>query len=366
MAKNITYLLGAGASFNALPLVEDIPRRLEGFSYAFHINNFDHTIKHQQKSNIAEQHLFRFKTIDEQKIEFEKIKNFHRDILWLKDESRNHTSIDTFAKKLYLQENTSDLKKLKYILSCFFIYEQTYYFDNRYDSFFASILESLTEIPNNLKVLSWNCDSQLEIAFSRFSNTTIKESREILNIFSKGNKVDSSKTNLVDELNIFKINGTTSILDKESKNYNLILDYNIDKVKLVSSFLEIYGSRTLFSTHEPNMSFAWENFYEELKFYSNLRDSIVNTDILIVIGYSFPFFNRKIDKFILDSMDNLKKIYVQDPYNAEEVIEKIKELKPWQEQASSFNGSSLETTTVNKIQFKPIKFDKQFFIPIEF
>ena len=72
----------------------------------------------------------------------------------------------------------------------------------------------------------------------------------------------------------------------------------------------------------------WENFNQELKFYSDLRNSVEKTDILIVIGYSFPFFNRKIDKFILDSMDNLKKIYVQDPENANDIIEKIESLPP--------------------------------------
>lgn len=366
MAKNITYLLGAGASFEALPIVEQISDRLSVFADDFYVYNFEEIIKNGQQARIAEKHLFRFNSLDEQKVEYEKIKNFHRDIIWLKEESSNQTSIDAFAKKLYLQNSEEDLKKLKYILSCFFIYEQTFKFDKRYDSFFASILESLSEIPSNLKVLSWNYDSQLEIAFSNFSNTSIEKSRDVLNIFSKGNKIDSSKTGLNSRFNVFKINGTTSIKNEENENHDLIQDYTIDKTRLVSSFLEIYSSRTLFSSHEPNMSFAWENFNEELKFYSNLRNSVENTDILVVIGYSFPFFNRKIDKFILDSMDNLKKIYVQDPNNAEDIIEKVKELTPWQEQASFFDGAELKITTEDKIKFKSIKSPSQFFIPIEF
>ncbi|MDB2462896.1 hypothetical protein N9W61_02200 [Algibacter sp.] len=106
------------------------------------------------------------------------------------------------------------------------------------------------------------------------------------------------------------------------------------------------------------MSFAWENFGKELKFYSDLRDSIENTDILIVIGYSFPFFNRKIDKFILDSMDGLEKIYVQDPENSSDIIEKIKGLIP--EKITQHDGYMGPIIYESKI------FTDQFFIPIEF
>ena len=35
---------------------------------------------------------------------------------------------------------------------------------------------------------------------------------------------------------------------------------------------------------------------------------------LVVIGYSFPYFNRKIDRLIFENMPHLKKIYIQDKY----------------------------------------------------
>ncbi|XCF06637.1 hypothetical protein ABI125_01970 [Tamlana crocina] len=355
---NITYLLGAGASYEALPIVEQIPDKLEGFLNQFYISSFDFVIKNQQKSRIGEKHLFRFNSIEGQKLEFEKIKTFHKDILWLVNGAKNHTSIDTFEKKLYLQDNHTDLKKLKYILSCFFIYEQTFHFDKRYDSFFASILESLSEIPSNLKILSWNYDSQLEIAFSRFSNKTIEESRDILNVFSKGNMPTSSAENLNNEFNVFKVNGTTNLKNKKNETYDLIEDYDIDEVNLVSSFLEIYSSRKLFSDYEPNMSFAWENFKEESKFYNNLQNSVEETETLVVIGYSFPFFNRKIDKFILDAMPKLKKIYVQDPKYSKDIIEKIKGLIP-EKQVQHYGY-------LGPILYEPKTFHDQFFIPIEF
>jgi hypothetical protein len=355
MSKNITYLLGAGASFEALPIVDKIPERLEFFANAFRINNFEFTIKNEQKSNIAEKHLFRFSSIEEQKIEYEKIKKFHQDILWLKDEALKHSSIDTFAKKLYLKKD-SNLKKLKYILSCFFLYEQTYNFDKRYDSFFASILESLSELPKNLKIISWNYDSQLEIAYNNFSGSSLDISKEILNVYSKGEDIKYSSNK--NQFTTFKVNGTTSLYQKGEGFYNILADFNIDSTYLVSSFLEIYSSVFQDNKNTPDMSFAWENFNEDSGFYKNLKESIEETDILIVIGYSFPFFNRKIDKLILDSMPKLKKIYVQDPKNAADIIEKMKGLIP--DKQVRHDGY------IGPIVYVPKIFVDQFFIPIEF
>ena len=361
--NNITYLLGAGASFEALPIVDKIPERLDSFANQFKLNSLEWLLENQQRSRISEKYILDITDVDIQKRKYDTIKKFHRDILWLKEESEKHTSIDTFAKKLYLQGGNG-LKKLKYILSCFFLYEQTLNFDKRYDAFFASILDDLSQLPDNLKILSWNYDSQLEIAFNNFANSTIENTREKLNIFSKGIKNFENEKN--SEFSVFKVNGTTSVSSKDNEIYDLILDFDVNDKNLVSSFLELYESRILFNKHEPNMSFAWENFNLQSDFYKNLNKSISNTDILIVIGYSFPFFNRKVDEFILNSMPNLKKIYVQDPYYADDIIEKIKGLKPWKKTSYSMSKSGSVISTKEVIDFIPKTFKDQFFIPIEF
>ena len=36
-------------------------------------------------------------------------------------------------------------------------------------------------------------------------------------------------------------------------------------------------------------------------------------EIVVVIGYSFPFFNRQVDRLLFNNMDYLRKIYIQDP-----------------------------------------------------
>ncbi len=74
------------------------------------------------------------------------------------------------------------------------------------------------------------------------------------------------------------------------------------------------------------LKFAWENLNPD---YSLKKDDCLEkalliaerTQILVIIGYSFPGFNREIDKKIFNKMLGLKKIYIQSP-NAES-IEKI-------------------------------------------
>uniref|UniRef100_UPI004048F29E hypothetical protein n=1 Tax=Gelidibacter sp. TaxID=2018083 RepID=UPI004048F29E len=356
---NITYLIGAGASFHALPIVEKIPERLAAFA-----NDFDPGIQKDIKpieffegGNLAKKTLYRLNSHkDLQDKYFKDLTNFHKDIVWLKDESSNHSSVDTFAKKLFLSNKYTELKKLKYILSCFFLYEQTYNFDKRYDSFFASILENLARLPKEMKILSWNYDSQFEIAFKNFQDSDIETTRRSLNILTKENNLINNYQE--DKFSIFKLNGTTNLRNDSFEVRDLLYDFNQDETSLVESFLELYEN-SYYKKITPNLSFAWENFKEDSPFNLSLKKSVIETDILIVIGYSFPFFNRKIDRFILESMPNLKKIYVQDPFYADDIIEKIKGLIP--------NYSDKIITKDSKhIEFFPKTFADQFFIPIEF
>ena len=68
------------------------------------------------------------------------------------------------------------------------------------------------------------------------------------------------------------------------------------------------------------LNYAFEYFSNEHEFKNPfsqiaIKNSIriaENTEILVVIGYSFPIFNRSIDKFLIEHMTNLNKVYIQD------------------------------------------------------
>jgi len=355
---NITYLLGAGASFNALPIVDKIPQELQNFADEFKpVLNFDLVYNSHEEKNIVTSFLEKFNyNRDSKEFWTKSAEQFYNDINWLNREAKNHTSIDTLAKKLFLRRDEKKLNKLKSILSCFFIFIQTKKNDNRYDSFFASILEDLNNLPKNIKILSWNYDSQLENAFSNFSNEPLNLCRNSLNLQSKGefSLVDYN----VDEFSIHKINGTTNIKSKHYKVKEIISDFKSDSDNLVETFLNTHNS-VIGELYKPTLSFAWEAYNAGNKFFEILKKVVSKTDILIVIGYSFPFFNRNIDRDILDAMTNLKKVYVQDPNFSKDIIEKIKGLIPRHE-------TNFEGIKVKNIDFVEKSFVDQFYIPIEF
>jgi hypothetical protein len=46
------------------------------------------------------------------------------------------------------------------------------------------------------------------------------------------------------------------------------------------------------------------------------------TEVLVSVGYSFPFFNRDIDRRIIHNMGKLKKVYLQAlPEHREELLD---------------------------------------------
>jgi len=69
---------------------------------------------------------------------------------------------------------------------------------------------------------------------------------------------------------------------------------------------------------------------------------------LVIIGYSFPFFNREVDRTLFDSMINLKKIYYQD-INAIKLIDRLQAVQQ----------------RINAKQIIPITETGQFFLPYE-
>ena len=79
------------------------------------------------------------------------------------------------------------------------------------------------------------------------------------------------------------------------------------------------------------------------------------TTHLIVIGYSFPDFNKIIDQDIISKMTHLKYIYIQDP-NPEKILKKIK------------MGDNLITQKIRDKEIKPFLIDNvdEFCLPYSY
>ena len=214
---------------------------------------------------------------------------------------------------------------LKVILSCFFTYEQLFNKpDKRYDAFFASILgDGDGDFPDQVRILNWNYDFQFEKAYSEYYlNYELTSLQRRLKIFDS---VVNPGYNT--GFGIFKLNGTTTLRENSVEGPFWHLNEKVNEFetsKLILSFLTAFDYvRSDPKNYSTNLSFAWEATWNERirNFLSLAERAVVNNEVLVVIGYCFPFFSRSIDKRMLNSL-LLNKVYIQDtePENVQSSI----------------------------------------------
>ena len=304
--SRIVYYLGAGASvgqrddtgaiISGLPVVSEIPSEFDLFRDSI------------ARAEIPEggavfQNLYRIDSETARRAQEYMLK----DIDSLKDGIREHATIDTYARKLYLTGDSQSLEKLKDVLCSFFIWEQLEHKpDNRYDTFLANILETTTlALPPEISLISWNYDSQIELAYRAYSPRTP------LPVFEKN--IQYEWPSLPTAGRIFKVNGSATFI--EGSIIRFILDDNsISKeMQLIQFYSSVrFGDSSWgFKTH---LSFAWEKTKNQDKMMESIVSTVDDTEQIVVIGYSFPFINRAIDRAFFASMRRLKKIYVQDKH----------------------------------------------------
>jgi len=292
--SKIIYLMGAGASAGALPVVTEIPSRLNEVRKSINAN-----YKLSSEDSDTQGILGFTKTMAKDKL--------LEDLDWLRIQSLQHSSVDTLAKKAYLKSEVDTLKKIKAgITALFYILQVTQRPDIRYDTFLASVLDKSLKIPSDIKVVSWNYDFQFEKAYSSYiddMNLGMLESK--LGVISKFSREGFGSAS------IFKINGNTDVSINQDMSVTSKLSgwvHREDMPKFYEDFCNsYYHSFYVERNSESLLSFAWENS----KMIDKVKEVIHNATVLVVIGYSFPFFNREIDRSLLSDLD-LMKIYIQD------------------------------------------------------
>ena len=298
MKPNVTYLLGAGASFGNREtngcIIRGVPI----------VSELDMAIK--QVVNILKS-----KSLD---IDQESLNSIIADLTWLLNNCNSYPTIDTYAKMLYVTGKDSEYNKLKRTLSIFFLLEQLYFkHDQRYDSFIASLLDENKKFPP-INILTWNYDIQFELAYSDYSSRGkyITYLWDELNVICKTRETEE---NMKKDFSIIKLNGIALFANISGKN---IVDLfnggykNDETISEVDKISKQYIYRNF-------LSYSWE---KNPTFMSRNLDRISETTSLVIIGYSFPYVNREIDRQIIQSMGSLKRIYIQDP-NASEIRENI-------------------------------------------
>lgn len=332
----ITYLLGAGASAQSLPVVSNMEKRT--FEMASVLDKAISNIPGDKVNHRLIPENLTFADLGRQVV---------KDVIWLNKIAKLHSSIDTYAKKLTISGNFQELRKLKIVTSIYLILEQVYYkYDKRYDSFLASIIDVEGNFPSNLNLLSWNYDFQLEMAYKDYyrGNKDISTLAKGLNMTTK-----FSKHRRTTGFSYVKLNGICGYHTARGWDSSVFSETMELSPEFWKSLFENYGLATFSGELGPSLSFAWEEDIQEPSIVHAAMDKTKDTEVLVVVGYSFPFFNRKVDREILNNMTNLKKIYYQD-IHARDLQDRLQAVK----------------TDLAGIQILPYTEVNQFFLPFEF
>lgn len=378
--SRILYLMGAGASRglrntddSKYKLEEGESNIIEGLPLVNEISNrLDYIIKSFTRYKVPENLKNTIFPLGEiAGVDYNQVVNMLvNDLTWLKNESARHATIDTFAKKLYLKGDMDNFYKVELLLTIFFVLEQLINKpDSRYDTFLASVLTKELELPDDIGIITWNYDCQFEIAYREYTDNDFNYIHNKLFVYDvksdnpigdaqrkpKGViKADDIKKynnmNVFANHKIIKLNGTANfkdmlpITDYYEAESEIYLKELLNKYVLYDKVKGGYGYTRL--------SFAWDSDkYVDDFFDKKIEKMVGDTETLVVIGYTFPFFNRETDRRIFELMSNLSQIYIQDP-NADNTMKNILPvLSDTQKNVMKLRpGDGIEAIT-NKAQF---------------
>lgn len=346
-----TYLIGAGASANVIPVVNNFVLGMEKFRSTV--------------SNVRPGSYGKFKEPFEQlNIPIASAFDMYlKDLDWVIKEVQKHASIDTFARKLYLTNNSYRLRRLKAVIDVYLTATQLFDgIDTRYDGFFATIFRGgygeTIQLPRNLKIISWNYDFQFELAASAFYRK--EKSTEVSDLLQTIPRSDLTYHDTL-RFSIIKLNGTSggyTLIEKGNLLYEKI-EYNhskygkqleeYDKIDILEFLMGVYIHNTMPGSNVTTaIHFSWEGKGLNGGFKEQAIRETRDTEYLVVIGYSFPTFNRDVDREIIQNMPKLKKVYIQVPEDSiDGVTQRFKAID-------------------NKVEVVRMTSKEEFFIPFEY
>lgn len=300
-----TYYLGAGASALAIPCVADLAtkiREVRDFVISNGSNNGKITL---QMSEVLPPIELSFDT-----------ENLSELISTFCDEIDRELSIDTLAKILFIQNQSKKYKNLKAIIyASFLMWKCRNGIDRRYNNFWATLMQStelssqnsLVGFGNDINILSWNYDTQLEDSLIRILHGGMTNR----SFYITDNPMDMVTKNT--DIPYLKLNGSAffdSVFKISNSNSSWTID-NLPEHHLALLICTIITHPHKFESLIGNIKFGWEKQYDFSGRITKMKGDILDTRILVIIGYTFPSINHAVDSELIRNMPNLKKVYFQ-------------------------------------------------------
>lgn len=316
----VTYLLGAGASYKAVPIIGELN---DAFLEINQLCNGNRAVN-------ARKDLIKPKSL------------FDSHMKTGASAAKLFGTVDTYAKKLSLTHN-HDLVQFKAALSLFFTIWQevdkkhlagriskdlkngniSYLdVDDRYMSLLANYLyKKNTEVllSEDVNFITWNYDTQLERAISLFIDKSLET---ILKHFTVYPYYSENKPKI---LHLNGIAGLYKDFEDENKMKTLFKDGRYknpsELFETILHFME--KSENKVNKNDEYFTYAWETDDISLKAVKYAEEMLKETNVLVIIGYSFPTFNDSVDKKLfkcLNESPNFNMVYYQDPNASVELL----------------------------------------------
>ncbi len=196
-------------------------------------------------------------------------------------------------------------------------------------------------LPEGVNIISWNYDTQFELAYSNYLNKNehaLSSIQELLQVYPNQKKfeIDNNLSTII------KLNGSATFINDEVESKVDLVASNFNHV--ITELKKINNKR---DENLTNVNFAWENDEQVTKAREDAQSILLTSDVVVIIGYSFPTFNREVDREIFKQFNShcierrgatvtfgwkpeekfkiRKKIYIQDtPENAPKIKERLK------------------------------------------
>lgn len=330
----VTYLIGAGASANAIPPVSKFNSRFRDYS------NNNLPFYQACKSQVE------FFPLSMKKRFAQYFKYFLSEVQKISNELGDN-SIDQLAKKFQDNGKTENYQNLKSTLAAIILFEQSHFdflklelnnrrefkspninyrnIDPRYDFLWSNLLDNNTKkLRENIRFLSWNYDSQLELSYEHrfWEKLQVNINRipfiiwDELNIYPALDKEFSSRQKSAG-FSVTKLNGTAGFIQKVRSKVNYSLELygkeSLDFRIIYSIFENFYESSAIGSDEVRSaIQFAWDNEIKNTDIIETAIERTIDTEVLVVMGYSFPDYNNKVDEQIISKMKNLSLLRVLD------------------------------------------------------
>gem|GEM_PF-4248235 len=374
--------MGAGASAQALPVLSE---------FAEGVQNLNNTIQvwgsTEQGRMFRRQSMIKWGLPDKTGHELygralNALKQLHQACL-------EHNTVDTHCRMLRLTGCSS--RQIKNALTLFFQLsavrapasvfagieqQQDKYrtLDLRYDAFFASVIaEKFDELPGQINMLSWNYDDQFERAYSRYLNAAGDQRvhpEERLGVYSKFSSDSQVWQFDPEKFFIYKINGTATFRKPDGGPWTNASGWQLQTIDDVLSafYLAEDTTKAQEESVRSHVSFSWDVEDQHPGIWAKVLDALKETETLVVVGYSFPFFNRGIDSELLHAMPKLAQVVIQDRDEAAAKIiaERMRQRIPYDAYWCPNGHHDDIVSGMQEIRFQFHVSDGDFFIPNSF